>query len=498
VILQIVLQTTGRTEFFHQLASSHCLISQGVFSMRKWMLLFFVMALAVLAILPAAAQDNASVRIAHFSPDAPAVDVYVDGEVVVEGLQFTEVSAFLELPAGTYSVAVAPTDTSIDDAVIGPVDWTIEAETFTTIAAVGSVENESLSVTVFTEDFGPTTDGQARITFLHTIEGESGLDLYGSGVRLIENVRYPDAAEGRDGAFSREVPAGLYDFDASIAENRDAVVREVDNVQIQEGEIYLIVAVGPQSNEGTILVVTREGNSLEEESITGEETATEAPLEAEATDEAEVLEGEAMARVGHFSPDAPAVDVYIDGEVVVEGLEFPEVTAFMPVAAGTHSVAIAPAGTSLDDAVLTAEVTVEPDTHVTVAAVGSLENETLTATVFSEDYQDIPEGEARITLLHTIEGESGIDLYGSGILLIQNIRYPDAAEGRDGAFSLDIPAGRYNFDVTVAENADAVIREINGVEIAAGDTLLLVATGPQSNEGVLLVVTPDGYQNPEE
>jgi hypothetical protein len=469
--------------------------------MRKWMIVLSVLALAVLAILPVAAQDNASVRVAHFSPDAPAVDVYVDGEAVVEDLEFTEVTEFLELAAGTYSIAVAPTGSSVDEAIIGPIDWTVEAETFTTIAAVGSVENESLTVTVFTEDFGATTDGQARITFLHTIEGESGLDLYGSGVQLIQNIRYPDAEEGRDGAFTREIPAGLYDFDANVAENRDAVVREVDNVQIQGGENYLIVAVGPQSNEGTLQVVGVEGFSVEEEDSTGEELeATEEAAEVEATDEAEVeaVEGEAMARLGHFSPDAPAVDVYVDGEVVVEGLEFPEVTAFMPVAAGTHSVAIAPAGTSVDDAVLTADVTIEPDTNVTIAAMGSLENETLTSTVFTEDYDDIPEGQARITLLHTIEGESGIDLYGSGIQLIQNLRYPDVAEGRDGAFTRDVPAGRYNFDVTVAENADAVIREAGGVEIAAGDTLLLVALGPQSNEGVLLVVTPDGYENPEE
>lgn len=469
--------------------------------MRKWMFLLSILALTVLAIMPAAAQDSASIRVGHFSPDAPAVDVYVDGEIVIEDLQFMEVSEFAELDAGTYSIAVAPTGTSLDDAVIGPMDWALEAGTFTTVAAVGSVDNESLTATVFTEDFGATSAGQARITFLHTIEGESGLDLYGSGINLIQNIRYPDAAEGRDGAFSREIPAGLYDFDASIAENASAVVREVDNVQIQEGENYLIVALGPQSNEGTLLVVGRDGYTVEdedggeepEEAETEEAVETEEP-EGEGEEPEVVLEGEAMLRVGHFSPDAPAVDIYVDGEVVAEAYEFREVTAFMPVGAGSHSIALAPAGGSVDDAVLTVDAVIEADTNVTIAAIGNLDN--ISSTTFTEDFNAIPEGQARITLLHTIEGESGVDLYGSGILLIQNLQYPGGE--RDGAFTRDIPAGRYNFDVTVAENASAVIREANGVEVSSGDTLLLVALGPQSNEGELLVVTQDGYQNPEE
>jgi hypothetical protein len=471
--------------------------------MRKWIFMLSLLALSALAILPAAAQEDASVRIAHFSPDAPPVDIYVDGEVAVEGLQFTELTELIELPAGTYSIAVAPAGTSLEDAVIGPMEWAVEAGTYTTIAALGSLENGTLTVTVFPEDFGSTTDGQARITFLHTIEGESGLDLYGSGQQLVQNIRYPDAEAGRDGAFTREIPVGLYDFDATIAENRDAVVREVDDVQIQEGESYLIVALGPQSNEGTLLVLGRDGNSLEEEGTEGETPAepeaTEAPAEAE-TSEPVATDGTGMLRFANFIPDAPSIDIYSSGELILADLQFSEVTEFLPFDAdsSTASFDIAPAGEGQDNFIGSFNLTIVPDTNITAAALGSAERGTVTATVFTEDYSNVPEGQARITLLHTIEGESGIDLYGSGILLMQNLRYPDAEAGRDGAFTVDVPAGRYNFDVTIAENANTVIREANGVEVAAGDTLLLVALGPQANEGTVLVVTPDGYELPEE
>jgi len=478
--------------------------------MRKLSILLSALFLLMLAITPAIAQDDpASIRVAHFSPDAPAVDVYVNGDVAVENLQFTEVTPFLELAADTYEVAVAPAGTSIDDAVIGPVELTLEAGSATTVAAVGSVDNGTLTATVIAEDYSPIPAGSARITVVHTIEGESALDIYGSSIQLIQALRYPEGAG--DGAFTRDVPAGRYNFEANIAESDDTV-RVANGVELEDGQYYLIVALGPQSQEGEMLVVTPEGNSVEDD---GEEMATDdEEMEMEATEEAtdmeetddetgdeetEVMlpsEGTAMIRVGHFSPDAPAVDVYVDGSVAVAGLEFPEVTAFVGVAGGDYEVAVAPAGTSIDDAVIgPVTITLADDTNTTVAAVGSLNNGTLTATVFTEDFSPTPAGNARITVVHAIEGESAIDVYGSGIQLIQALRFPGA--NSDGAFTRDVPAGRYNFEANIAES-DTTIRVANGVELEDGQYYLIVALGPQSQSGELLVVTPEGYENPDE
>src|SRR5690606_21876465 len=142
-----------------------------------------------------------------FSPDAPAVDVYIDGALVVEGLEFPEVTPFLGLAGGTYEVAVAPTGTSLDDAVIGPLELTIEDDTNTTVAAVGSVDRGTITATVFEEDYSPLAAGTVRVTVVHAIEGESAIDVYGSGILLIQALRFPDLASGRDGAFTRDVPS---------------------------------------------------------------------------------------------------------------------------------------------------------------------------------------------------------------------------------------------------------------------------------------------------
>ena len=50
----------------------------------------------------------ARVRVAHFAVDAPAVDVFVNGEAVLEGVPYPAMSDFLSLEAGSYDIAVAP------------------------------------------------------------------------------------------------------------------------------------------------------------------------------------------------------------------------------------------------------------------------------------------------------------------------------------------------------------------------------------------------------
>ena len=46
------------------------------------------------------------VRVIHASPDAPAVDVWVNGAVAIEDLAFGSATDWIALPAGSYDVAV--------------------------------------------------------------------------------------------------------------------------------------------------------------------------------------------------------------------------------------------------------------------------------------------------------------------------------------------------------------------------------------------------------
>jgi hypothetical protein len=79
-----------------------------------------ILILACLAILPACSDDNANdiimgpgsdaafVRVAHLSPDAPNVDVWLDGNVVLQDVPFRAFSGYLELASGDHLVQVTP------------------------------------------------------------------------------------------------------------------------------------------------------------------------------------------------------------------------------------------------------------------------------------------------------------------------------------------------------------------------------------------------------
>lgn len=87
--------------------------------------------------LTAPASGNAHVRFVHLSPDAPAVDVAVDGgSVVFSNFAFKELSVFTPLPAGSYDLEVRLAGTSTVALDLDPI--TLDAGKIYTVFAKGS------------------------------------------------------------------------------------------------------------------------------------------------------------------------------------------------------------------------------------------------------------------------------------------------------------------------------------------------------------------------
>ena len=61
--------------------------------------------------LPSTALADGAVRVLHASPDAPAVDVYVNGAKTVSALDRGAITPYLSLAAGRYRYAIRITDT---------------------------------------------------------------------------------------------------------------------------------------------------------------------------------------------------------------------------------------------------------------------------------------------------------------------------------------------------------------------------------------------------
>lgn len=239
--------------------------------MRKLTVVLLLLAL-LSVVLPAAAQEEggmAHLRVAHFSADAPNVDVFSKGVVVLRDVAFGTISDWLELEPGSYNIAVAPTGRGINAAVIGPTAIELAAGDWLTVAAVGSVENETLRAEVISEDFSNIGVGNARVTIFHAAESIPAVDVLAGDESLIDVLSFPGTLGDNDGLFTTEVPAGVYDLLVRVTSGLKANETDPDDVlaELPETEFalngnYLIAAIGTVDAPQIVTAVTQQSDSI--------------------------------------------------------------------------------------------------------------------------------------------------------------------------------------------------------------------------------------------
>ena len=194
--------------------------------------------------MPVAAQDEAFVRVVHASPDAPNVDVWVDGETVLTDVPFTTVSDYLTLPAGTYNVQVTATGST--DPVIDA-DLTLEAGTSYTVAATGLVAE--ITATVLVDDRTPA-DGQAKLRVFHASpSAPAQVDVaVTDGPILVEALAYPEATA------YLTVDAGTYPLEIRAAGETDAALTL--EASLEAGQNYTAIAMDGGEAGVQVIVAT--------------------------------------------------------------------------------------------------------------------------------------------------------------------------------------------------------------------------------------------------
>ncbi|MCU0496301.1 MAG: DUF4397 domain-containing protein [Anaerolineae bacterium] len=200
--------------------------------------------------------DAAYIRAAHMVEDAPSVDVYFDGLLTgVQSLEFTDVTDWSAIPAGTYDVAIVPAGESVDSAVLTLNDVEFLADSFTTLTALGALEDDTFRVQAAIEDYAtPIEAGATRLTLFHAIRDMSGVDLVRNGQTvLLSTVTFPDPALGNDGAASVEAAIGTYNFTITGAGRINAVLLEIPEVELPAGAYVSIFVYGTLDDENYVI-----------------------------------------------------------------------------------------------------------------------------------------------------------------------------------------------------------------------------------------------------
>jgi len=138
-------------------------------------------------------DSEALLRVAHLSPDAPNVDVAVDGDTVLEDVPFGTVSDYLTLSPDEYQITVTPTGG--DEAVFDePV--TLQSG-LQTAAAIGEVAGEAqpFSLTLLTDDDTAPDSGSANVRVGHTVPDAPAVDVTAGEAVVADDVAFGEVSE---------------------------------------------------------------------------------------------------------------------------------------------------------------------------------------------------------------------------------------------------------------------------------------------------------------
>lgn len=167
----------------------------------------FALLSGALFIAPAQA-DTTYVRLAHLSPDTPAVDVYVasvadpgTSTIVLRGVAYGALSDYQVLPGGQYTVSMRPAGAAESTPPVIATTLDAPAGSAHTVAGVGTFAD--LGLAVLDDDLSLPPDGQARARVIQAAASEPTLDIsiqggttLGRDVKFASTTPYSDVAAG--------------------------------------------------------------------------------------------------------------------------------------------------------------------------------------------------------------------------------------------------------------------------------------------------------------
>ena len=429
----------------------------------------------------------ATLQILHASPDAPAVNVLVDGAEALSGVDYKDSSGWISLTPETYSVEVQGILPGGNATVIGPANLTFESNTINTVVALNDVQN--IEPLVLTQPRTPVSAGAARVWVLHAANNVQ--ELVGGPVDVYVT------APGAD--LTAEAPLGSFNFKETLPADGPA--------ELTAGDYQIRVGVGTPGDanfllafdsgtvtlpEGADLVIVAVPSTFGSTATTLDSPVSLVLLASDGAGEIRSVGTEAALRVVHASNNTPAVDVFADGAALIEGLEFPNFApsiGFARVPADTYSVAVAPAGDGVGAAAIgPLDLELAPATSTNVIAVGRLGGtegtiEELTVTVADDDPRPIPLF-AKVRIIHASVTAASldpdtVDIYvtAPGTDISDESVAPTLAGVPYLANTgfLAVAGGTYDITVTVSGSRTAAIGPLTDVVLEDGGIYTVIA-----------------------
>jgi hypothetical protein len=388
--------------------------------------------------------NQAKVRVLHASPDAPAVDVFVNSTTLASNAPFKAATAFSTINSGrgTVKVNVAGTNTTVINATP---DFNA-GRSYTVIAANKVAAIEPL---VIDDDGVPPAAGQVKVRVVHGAPSAPAVDVYVTAPNAALTGATPTLPNVPFKAISNvlQVAAGNYQIRVTVAGSK-TVAFDAGSVALAAGADLVLVAVDQNTGASSI-------------SLIGLTTDAAAPR-------FELTDTRAQLRAFHASPDAPNVDILVDNAIAASNVPYGTAVGFVGVPSGARNVKVNAAGTAAT--VIDVTPTLAAGKAYTAYAVGFLAG---IAPLLVEDNLSAPAaGNAKIRVIHASPDAPNVDILANDSRVLANVPFKAASD------YLVVPAGAYIFKVNVAGTATTATQA--SVTLAAGRVYTAIAVGSVS------------------
>jgi hypothetical protein len=177
---------------------------------------------------------NSYVRVFHAVPDAPAVDVYANCNLIVQNLSYKNVSEYLNVPSGPTNIKIYPAGERYNPVL--DVDIVVPPSQILTVAAVGTLAEIGLLAIEESKECAPCY--QTSVRFGHLSPNAPAVDItLEDGTVIFANVSFTQVTD-----YIR-VDAGIYKLQVRIAGTNQIVLR-LSPAELMPKNFYTVYAVG--------------------------------------------------------------------------------------------------------------------------------------------------------------------------------------------------------------------------------------------------------------
>lgn len=201
---------------------------------------------------PAAAADTAQLSVLHAVPDT-TVDVYVNGALTLDDFTPGTLAGPLELPGGSYELAITAPDAADASApIIGPV--TVEMAAGGNYTAVANLDAAGApTANFYTNDLSTVAPGKSHLTVRH-VAAAPAVDVLAGGSPVITGLENP-------GEETLAVDAGTISASVAAAGTTEPVIGPAD-LTLPEGTHTFVYAWG-SLEEGNLALATQTIDGME-------------------------------------------------------------------------------------------------------------------------------------------------------------------------------------------------------------------------------------------